>query len=120
MLKQVKAKLQDAGAAMGTHNQADSNSEGIRELRIMVCSCNTELEENKKTIIREIRNMRLKNKTIELISQLKAKQPDKENTVLVKNRCVGIVIENEQSEENKKGAKERRRIKEEEKRESMQ
>ncbi len=64
VLKQVKAKLQDAEAAMGTHNQADSNSEGIRELRIMVCSCNTELEENKKTIIREISNMRLKNKTI--------------------------------------------------------
>ncbi len=64
VLKQVKAKLQDAEVAMGTLNQADSNSEGIRELRIMVCSCNTELEENKKTIIREIRNMRLKNKTI--------------------------------------------------------
>lgn len=52
--------------------------------------------------------MRLKNKTIELMSQLKEKQPDKENTVLVKNRCVGIVIENEQSEENKRGAEERR------------
>ncbi len=64
--------------------------------------------------------MRLKNKTIEQISQLKAKQPDKENTVLVKNRCVGIVIENEQSEENKRGAEERRRRKEEEKRESVQ
>lgn len=52
--------------------------------------------------------MRLKNKTIELMSQLKEKQPDKENTVLVKNRCVGIVIENEQSEENKRGAEEMR------------
>lgn len=36
--------------------------------------------------------------------------------MLVKNRCVGIVIENEQSEGNKRGAEERRRRKEEEKR----
>lgn len=47
VLKQVKAKLQDAGAALGTLNQADSKSEGIRELRIMVCSCNAELEGEK-------------------------------------------------------------------------
>lgn len=47
MLKQVKAKLQDAGAALGTLNQADSKSEGIRELRIMVCSCNAELKKKK-------------------------------------------------------------------------
>lgn len=54
-------------------------------------------------------------KVKELNSQLKVQQPDKENTVLVKNSCVGIVIGNEQSEENKRGAEERRRRKEEEK-----
>lgn len=31
--------------------------------------------------------MRLKNKTIELISQLKVKQPDKENTACAKQMC---------------------------------
>lgn len=40
--------------------------------------------------------------------------------MLVKNRCVGIVIGNEQREENKREVEDRRKRKEEEKWESVQ
>ncbi len=67
--------------------------------------------------------MRLKNKTIEQISQLKAKQPDKENTVLVKNRCVGWHCDRDMNKVKKKKEEQRRgggeRKKRKEKRESV-